>query len=296
MTGEQYPASQGNAGPNLSLGYDTMGRPYSATDLTVNQSVVGSASYGAASQLLTLSGGFGTETRTYNAMLQLTGISSPGVNLQYSYSGTQNNGKIVSQTNLVSGEQVSYTYDMLNRLASAASNQGWSQSFGYDGFGNLSNVNAVNAPGLGVVYDPATNHGPCSDANGNDQSCAYIYDIENRTTSTRLFQVGTRYSYAPGNKRVWHGTWSGDYTVGFTRGVDEVTYWSPAGQKLATYQLSVSGSQLVATQTGAEYYFSSRLIKNAKDESPQRAALGSNEGGVSGSWSNSIGAPVVAAG
>ena len=34
-------------------------------------------------------------------------------------SATQNNGKITSQTDSVSGEQVVYAYDALNRLASA---------------------------------------------------------------------------------------------------------------------------------------------------------------------------------
>ena len=75
MTGEKYPLS----GPNLSYGFDSMGRLYS---LTAGDTVVGSASYGAAGQLLSLSGGtYGTETRTYNSVLQLTQLSSTGLNL-----------------------------------------------------------------------------------------------------------------------------------------------------------------------------------------------------------------------
>jgi hypothetical protein len=48
------------------------------------------------------------------------------VNIQYNYSATQNNGKITSQHDLISGEQIVYTYDSLNRLASA-SGSGWGQ-------------------------------------------------------------------------------------------------------------------------------------------------------------------------
>jgi len=32
-------------------------------------------------------------------------------------SATQNNGKITSQTDVLSGEQITYTYNTLNRLA-----------------------------------------------------------------------------------------------------------------------------------------------------------------------------------
>ncbi|MBV9399757.1 MAG: RHS repeat-associated core domain-containing protein, partial [Bryobacterales bacterium] len=277
MTSEQYPLS----GPNLGFGYDSMGRPYSITDQGTSAAVIASAGYGAAGQLLTLTGGYGgwngTETRTYNAMLQLTGIASPGWNIQYNYSATQNNGKIVSQTDLVSGEQVSYTYDALNRLASAASNQSWSQSFSYDGFGNLTNVNAANAPGLGVVYDPATNRVPnYSDANGNTTNAAggytTVYDVENRMTYVPGYQGTSNYSYAPGNKRVWKGVWNGSAWT-----TDEVTFWSPSGQKMGTYTLAAPlgcnyysdpcdgpyAPQFYAVQAGTDYYFGGRLIKNA---------------------------------
>lgn len=66
------------------------------------------------------------------------------------------------------------------------------------------------------------------------------------------------YSYAPGNKRVWRGVWSGS-----TQTTDEVTFWSVSGQKLCTYQLSVAGSSLVAAATGTNEYFGGKLIKNS---------------------------------
>ena len=104
----------------------------------------------------------------------MTQLQSGSLNVQYAYSATQNNGKITSETDVVSGEQVTYTYDSLNRLASATSsvNPGWGQSYTYDGFGNLTNqtVTKGTAPALNVSYDPATNRrtgGECADANGN---------------------------------------------------------------------------------------------------------------------------------
>ena len=67
--------------------------------------------------------------------------------------GSQNNGKIISESDPVSGETVTYTYDSLNRLASATSsdNPGWGQSFGYDGFGNLTTSTDIVS---GATYNP----------------------------------------------------------------------------------------------------------------------------------------------
>ncbi|MBV8846569.1 MAG: RHS repeat-associated core domain-containing protein [Bryobacterales bacterium] len=189
-------------------------------------------------------------------------MTSPALNTQYNYPATGNNGKISSQTDVVSGEQMSYVDDSLNRLASATSSQRWSQTFAFDGFGNLTNVAGVNAPGLGVTYNGGTNQQTtdCADANGNIfglASCAgsnaYTYDIENRLTAPAN-AGGMRYSYATGNKRVWRGNGSS---------TDEVAYWNPSGQKLSAYALSSNSGALVGTQVSADYYFGTRLIKNA---------------------------------
>jgi YD repeat-containing protein len=59
-------------------------------------------------------------------------------------------------TDNISGEQVVYAYDALNRLASAAATGGsWGQSYAYDGFGNLTTqtVTAGTAPSLNVSYN-----------------------------------------------------------------------------------------------------------------------------------------------
>ena len=178
---------------------------------------------------------------------------------------------------------MSYTYDSLNRLATAATQANfgtpWGQSFTYDGFGNLTNVNVTqgSAPTLGATYNAATNHSSCADANGNsnDVSCngGYTYDVENRVFAPWPNSgVNFYYAYAPGNKRVWRGGWTCcDQNGQWMRTTDEVTFWAPNGQKLGTYQLGFGygtpGSNqnplFYATQVGTYYYFGGRMIKNA---------------------------------
>ena len=69
------------------------------------------------------------------------------------------------------------------------------------------------------------------------------------------------YAYDPANKRVWRGIWTGSYGS-YTRGsTDEITFWSITGQKLATYNVTTSGSTIYATQSGTNYYFGAKLIQ-----------------------------------
>ena len=281
MTSVQYPGSGPTwlpvTGPNLGWAFDNMGRLNTMTDLAASSTIISGATYGPSNELLTMSGLL-NESRSYNSMLQLTGLTSGStVSMSYSYSSTQNNGKITSQTDAISGETVVYTYDALNRLASAtATNSSWGQSYQYDGFGNLTNqtVTAGSAPAYTAGYD-ANNHMGCEDANGNN-TCqvdgaghGFVYDVENRpiTLGNGITNPPFRYSYAPGNKRVWRGL----FTSG-TLTTDEVTFWGVNGQKLAVYQLTYTnqaqqGQQAnwvwYASQTGTNYYFGGKLIKNA---------------------------------
>ena len=276
-TAVQYPSyytgSGTQAGPNLGYAFDTMGRLNTLTDLTASSSIISGATYGPSNELLTMSGQVG-ETRTYNSMTQLTSLvasasAGPSLNLSYAYPATQNNGKITSQTDHISGEQVVYTYDALNRLASStATSNSWGLSYNYDGFGNLTGqvVTAGSPPSYTATPNGATNHLGGEDANGNAPPPTgsgysfFAYDVENRYIGSADTNGDSfTYSYAPGNKRVWRQV----FTVG-TLVTDEVTFWSAGGTKLATYQLSMNGSnQLVASQTGTYYWFGGKLIKNA---------------------------------
>jgi RHS repeat-associated protein len=270
MTAEQYPSWDGVAGPNLGYAFDTMGRLNTLTDLTAESAIISGTTYGPSNELLTI-GGVVSETRTYNSMLQLLSLvagAGPTVNLTYAYSSTQNNGKISSQTDNLSGEQVVYTYDALNRLASAtATSSSWGQSYSYDGFGNLTGqtVTAGSAPSYSVTPNPSTNHLGGEDANGNTpysndaNGTNYVmtYDVENRYTGSLTSSGSFAYGYAPSNKRVYRGVANGNNLV-----TDEVTYWSPAGKKLATYEMVLNGSQWIAVQTETYYWFGGKLIKN----------------------------------
>ncbi len=160
MTSVAYPLS----GPQYTMSYDSMGRASTLTDQ--NSFPIASATYGIANELQSLNG----QTFTYNNLFQLTRIQGNGMDVMYAYSATQNNGKITSQTDNVSGEQVVYTYDSLQRLASAqtaAGSPAWGQSYTYDGWGGgnrgrkpcqrvidtiLHSIQTDNSTGEQVVY------------------------------------------------------------------------------------------------------------------------------------------------
>ena len=116
-----------------------------------------------------------------------------------------------------------------------------------------------------MVYNYANNRQTtdCADLNGNINSAAggcgttsYNYDVSNRVVSLASSSPNWQYSYAPHNRRVWRGVWTGS-----TLTTDEVTFWA-GSRKLGTWALSWSGTQLIATMTTSEYYFAGRLIKN----------------------------------
>ena len=156
------------------------------------------------------------EDRSYNNMFQMTrqtttswqGITpTPWLDMDYRYTAGANNGRITSSVDWMLGETVNYRYDSLNRLASAtATNGAWGQSFGYDGFGNLTDKTATvgYAPTFGASYNPATNHqnGVSYDANGNpDGGGTLLYDVENRLLQHYVTN-GDNYSYDHAGKRV----------------------------------------------------------------------------------------------
>ena len=108
------------AGPSYTYSFDAMGRPTGLTNES-SVAVVGGVQYGAANELLainsTFNGGNAFETRTYNSMLQMTDLKAGTfagganlMNLHYTFSPTQNNGKITTQKDNLSGEEVQYTY------------------------------------------------------------------------------------------------------------------------------------------------------------------------------------------
>src|SRR5260370_31308059 len=133
--------------------------------------------------------------------------------MEYRYSPNQNNGQITQQKDWISGEEVTYTYDSLQRLIGAVTTDtSWGQSFTYDGFGNRTSaaVTKGSAPYGNWSYDAATNRviGQSYDANGNWINVG-SYDVENRLVSVpTAYNPDTQsqtefYAYAPDNKRIW---------------------------------------------------------------------------------------------
>jgi len=87
-----------------------------------------------------------------------TSSGAQSLNMTYNFSTTQNNGRIVSSADAVTGENVSYTYDSLNRLIAAASTGvQWSESYSYDGFGNMTGKTSTKGTPANPQVDSTTN-------------------------------------------------------------------------------------------------------------------------------------------
>jgi RHS repeat-associated protein len=274
-----FPYASGTPTTTLTYGYDSMGRPYTVSG---GPTTVSAATYGPANQMLTLTSSAFSETRTYNANLQLTQIhasptSGTGYNFSYNYSATQNNGKIQSMTDAISGETITYTYDSLVRLINASgtgdANGAWSQAFTYDGFGNLVAKAGSNAPNnITINVNPANNQLNSNNAlfdsvgnllqyggNPTPPEQYYSYDIENRVTQVTANGATTIYAYDSRNQRVYSGPQTtgcpGTYGTLFLYGVD--------GKKLAALATNYSsgGCALTVTSAHINVWFAGRLLQ-----------------------------------
>jgi RHS repeat-associated protein len=259
VTAMTYPStisgSNTTPGASYNYSYDSMNRLGGMTDSN-NNTIVNGVSYDAASRLLGMTYNLLSESRSYNVLGQLTNISVQNLNapyntaesLTYNYPTGTNNGKASSMYNAVSGETVTYTYDSLNRMATAAGS-GWGESYTLDPFGNLTTktVTSGSGPSLSVSVNSANQitsvSGQYYDNNGNTYNGNQTaYDAENRLTGIGWSNGAptANYFYDGQNKRIW------SWTVGTLDYVGNVTSYtvnaySPSGQKLGAY-LFVPGS------------------------------------------------------
>ena len=256
------------AGRSLSYGTDAMGRPYSMTvDSTLR---VDAVSYNPTGQVVSmwrswdLSGsanGF-TETRQYNERGQLTRQTLPGeVDIEYRFSATANDGRLWQRKDWVSGEEVTYQYDQLGRLIDAATTgPEWGLSFGFDGFGNLTQqtVTKGTGPSMSMAVDQSTNRllgsGISYDANGNllsNSVTAFTYDRKNRVKTAG----GDTYAYSWKNERV---------LVTKADGTKEVHFYGIGGELLGVYRAEwdAAQSKWVAVRVAEKerVYFAGRLL------------------------------------
>ena len=193
-------------------------------------------------------------------------------NMTYTYSATQNNGRIVSSADGVTGENVSYTYDSLNRLIAAATSVTtrvqWGDSYSYDGFGNLTSkvVTKGTAPQVYPQVNSATNQARMSgdygfDANGNwlgsGGNQINTWNVENQLISTggSPSNGAPTYTYDPWGKRVLQYSDARTYGAGGT-----LYFYSITGQRLGTYQVSYLCSNDPPLQQSVSMYFGRRML------------------------------------
>jgi YD repeat-containing protein len=184
----------------------------------------------------------------YDSMVRLT------IAAGQAHTGGANNGQIANSGDGLSGETVTYQYDALKRLLSASA-AAWSESYSYDGFGNLTGMAGTGgAPTLSVGVDWTTNRitpsGIGYDSNGNvtyvpaPVSATLGYDAANRVVSVNGTQV---YAYDQGNRRVYYHDVAG--------GVENVYLYGLNGEKLARYEVTVSNAPISFALGSQNVYF-----------------------------------------
>jgi RHS repeat-associated protein len=231
--------------------------------------------HGAIASMI-LNNGLLTETTTYNPRLQPTQIQVPGLlTLVYDFGTTQNNGNLQSQT-IIRGSQTwtqiypNTCYDKVNRLtcASESGSGSWSQSYGYDNFGNrwvppgsTGLPSPSNEVPNGSNWYLSNNRisGWGYDLSGNITSIqnmprSFEYDAENRQTKATVNSVATTYTYDGEGRRVTK-TWNGQTTtfVYDASGNLAAEYGGPGGDTGTQYLTSdhLGSTRLVTDSTGA---------------------------------------------
>jgi RHS repeat-associated protein len=148
-------------GTTFTYSYDAAARPTSIVDGSSNTYASG-AVYNAAGELtslnheLTSGGGAYVRSISYNNRLQPSVISatlggSTIQSLSYGYgTGGTNNGNILFITNGMDStghRDQTFTYDNLNRLASAHDGTHWGETYSYDNWGNLYQTTQMSGMG-----------------------------------------------------------------------------------------------------------------------------------------------------
>jgi RHS repeat-associated protein len=203
---ETYPS-----GRTVTNSYDAAGR----VNLVQGQATTGASKMSYASNILYAAQGamqslalgngvsenwsFGTPEQQ-PTQLAVTGTNA-NLTLKWGYcpdgtcnDDTRNNGNVLGATivgNKVNASQ-QFTYDAINRLATANETNGWSQNYNYDAFGNLTGGAATGIPTAFPASISATNNritdpGWRYDLAGNviqsPAAASVVYDAENRQTS-----------------------------------------------------------------------------------------------------------------
>src|SRR5258707_4816057 len=195
-------------------------------------------------------------------MLQFTNISGLGQSINYTFPAAGSNaGKILSQTDTISGETVNYVYDSLKRLTSASAGTTWAQTYTYDGFGNLTGrvgTGTAQSTTINTPADAATNRlsGYSYDFNGNQISTGYAYDAENRLVQANAGAV--HYGYDGQNKRIWQASFS-NYGGDSCLSSDSISLFGIDGKLIGTYTAGANWNK-TQTQIPLSFYSTTQRV------------------------------------
>jgi RHS repeat-associated protein len=220
-------------GANYTFAYDGLGRQ---TSVSTGGNTVASGTYNDAGKLTSWTEGSSTLTRTYDpARGWLTNLTAASdLNMTYAYNA---DGQALSVTDAVnSGQSATYTYDNLNRLATA-STPNWGMSWAYDEFGNRTSqtgTGTASSVSQSLTYDPSsnqiTNSGYIYDAAGNmtamPSGSTITYDALDRVQTVTSGSNVSTMVYDAFGRRAEHDSPSGNNWVYF---------YDPSGRLLATY-------------------------------------------------------------
>ena len=150
----------------------------------------------------------------------------------YNYSATQNNGQITSMQDGREGYSVTYQYDLLKRLVSATAGSSWTQTFGYDGFGNLTSKSTPSGssetplPGVNAAKNWLSGYSYDQNGNvGSYNSFALGYDPASRLSYATTGSFTETYGYDAANHRIERVNSS----------LDTVYFFSPSGKLLSMF-------------------------------------------------------------
>ncbi|MBI5280355.1 MAG: RHS repeat-associated core domain-containing protein [Candidatus Solibacter usitatus] len=267
----------------LNYGYDSAGRLnriyYPGTSAV---DYANSAQYNPAGQLTALTRAAGitidagtwlptgatsyqTESFQFNVLGQMTRQTGAGADVEYRFSSTANDGRLWQRKDWISGEEVSYAYDELGRLISAATTgPEWGLAWVYDGFGNRLQQNVTKGSGYSVqmTVNAANNRlsgtGFVFDSNGNQTgwpsgggSATAAYDVENRLVSVTTPNGVESYAYSVRNERLWKQAQG-----------QEKTYflYGAFGELVGSYRTCTSGTSTFFCEGKERVYFAGRLI------------------------------------
>jgi RHS repeat-associated protein len=230
------------------------------------------------------------ETRSYQApglptllMLGTTASSNDKLELEYDYSAIANNGNLATHVIRQPGQAwtQNYTYDSLNRLASANESNGFNRSYGYDRYGNRwivasSGITAADShePTAGSLFNSANNRlaNQGYDAAGNQTSYdprTLAYDAENRLISATSPLNGNEYYLYDGDGRRVRKTWM---PYGGSTQITTYTYGS-------TGELAAEYTNQIASATGTSWMFTDLLgsVRAVTGEKPQSGTASMTE-------------------